>query len=125
MLSSIDLISVCYKKDNNIFIIGLNEKGFPPTLISPKPKVLFETLLFQNEMKIKSKIRGGIMSDILSKFTNEEIYNSCINRIELDYKINIEEDIVNRMKKNISLLFQPFSNPLPEPQIINRYYESN
>lgn len=74
MLSFMDLMSVCYKKDNNSFIIGLSQRGFPPTLISPKPKVLCEVIQFEN-FKVGEQIRDGVMFDILNKFTNEEIYN--------------------------------------------------
>jgi hydrogenase maturation factor HypF (carbamoyltransferase family) len=87
--SSMDLVRVSWRKhaeDCNSFETGLNERGMPPTLIYPRPVI-------SDENKVIKIYRDFQMSRIFEKFTNEQIYDSIVNRCALI--VNDVNEIIN------------------------------
>lgn len=81
-----------YIKDNRIIIWGLSEAGKPPTLISPRPKIL-KTFKSSRGSYTKSEIHDDLMNEVLKTFSHEDIFEALQNRsiiFDLDNKIIIK-----------------------------------
>ena len=63
--SSMGNIATLIKKDNSTFIYGLNELGYPPTLISPRP----------NSQEYHNKGGDGKTIEYLKSKSIEDIFN--------------------------------------------------
>ena len=76
-----DGIDARFKKDNIVFIWGLHEKGKPPTLISPRPKIIkLGRKPFENWMGrwgIKPD-KNGTVSDNKNE-SHDDMMNECLN----------------------------------------------
>lgn len=63
--SSMGIIATVIKKDNSTFVYGLNEQGYPPTLISPRP----------NSHEYYNKGGDGKTIEYLKSKSTEDIFN--------------------------------------------------
>jgi len=64
-------VDVRYIKDNIEIVIGLNEKGKPPTLIYPRPKIMING---------DEKNNDDAMNICLSKETPEDIFKAMFDK---------------------------------------------
>lgn len=87
-----------YIKDNIIFIWGLHEKGKPPTLISPRPRItktITKTVrewreqgfILNNKVKLDENVTitlnetyDDLMNEVLNKFSHYDIIEACTNK---------------------------------------------
>ena len=84
--SSIGHICCHYIKNNDIYTIGLNEKGLPPTFVSPRPQILVK-----HEENEKEIISFAPMRDYM------------VNRLLLKYENNYEAFLIEMKKPVIEL----------------------
>lgn len=73
--SSIDHIQTIYTKGDRQVYYGLCERGWPPSIIYPRPNVNCPS----------GYVDDRVMARIMSKYTPEQILNACF-----DKSINLE-----------------------------------
>jgi len=94
-------LDIRYEKDDDIWIFGLHEKGYPPTLIYPRPNIVFkiksteDLLLLRNlgyhkwkKYKIKDFVLNAQSKDVfmqraLKRYTAQEILDAINNNTTL------------------------------------------
>jgi len=87
--SNLSYLSVYYKKEKETFIFGLREANKPPTLISPRPKIVVNYIDNNDVLvKIKTEIEDDAMNICLLKQSPLEILEAIKNNTTFRYTLN-------------------------------------